>query len=218
MNKKIKDETGKRYGRLLVESLAGVHPTRRTARWNCLCDCGAHSIVSGVSLRVGHSSSCGCFHKDVIGAINRTHNKSHQKWRTNPVYAVWHSMRQRCFNPNNPSYHNYGGRGISVCERWDSYEVFELDMGPRPQNTSLDRIDNNDGYYPENCRWATRAEQNSNKRDSTSVQYRGKTYTLMQLSNLLEMQFNTLRYRVTAGWPEDLWGAPPGSTGRGKTP
>lgn len=213
---RVKPETGNRYGRLTVESLFEINKKRRSARWSCLCDCGARVIVSGTSLRTGHTSSCGCFHKEVVGAINRTHNRSPQKGRANPTYGTWKSMHRRCSSPKDQAFKNYGGRGISVCPRWDSYENFEADMGAMPDGLTLDRINNEKGYSPDNCRWATRAEQNSNKRDNVLVEYEGKTMTVMALSKLLKVQYSTLRYRVRQGWPEKYFGSPPTLTLRGK--
>jgi hypothetical protein len=118
-------------------------------------------------------------------------------------------MQQRCDNPKNEKYADYGGRGIAMCERWRSFENFLADMGERPAGTSLDRIDNDRGYEPSNCRWATRKEQVGNQRRSNRVTYRGKEYCLQHLSDQLGINPMTLLHRIKRGWPEDRWSERP---------
>lgn len=156
------DRAGQRFGRLAV---LGYHDTRNgRARWSCLCDCGAVAIVPGGDLKDGNTTSCGCYKGD----WSRQRFTRHGLSRTS-IHRCWQSMKDRCENPNNQRYRDYGGRGIRVCDRWrDSFENFLSDMGPKltPQH-SLDRWPNNDGHYePGNCRWATPMEQRANRRDS----------------------------------------------------
>ena len=147
----------------------------RTICWLCICDCGTESIVRRDSLQGGQTKSCGCSHKD--HPIWKKHGMYESK-----IFKIWTSMKQRCLNPKDQSYKNYGGRGINVCERWkNSFENFYSDMGSRPDGMSLDRIDNEKGYSSENCRWATRAQQRKNSRPSTGI-HAQKTFVAKNIS------------------------------------
>lgn len=148
---------GQRFGRLVVLEL---HGQGHNARWLCKCDCGKIAGLIGAKLRSGRVKSCGC----------AQHNGKHGHARKNcesPTYISWTRMLSRCHDPNLDNYKHYGGRGITVCERWLSFENFLADMGERPANRSIDRINNDGNYEPGNCRWATSAEQHSNKRQRT---------------------------------------------------
>lgn len=180
----------RRFGILLVISYLGVASTRRHM-WLCYCDCGEWTAIRGENLRSGNSTNCGCLREVANRAAIRKHGLSHKI----PEYAVWKSIRGRCNNPNDPSYFNYGGRGIKICLRWDNFAHFMTDMGRRPSDGhSLDRIDNNKGYSPDNCKWATRTEQNNNKRSNRSITYQGRTQNLQQWVD--ELHFTkTIFYR-----------------------
>lgn len=156
------DEKGKRYGRLLVQA-AGTPTPQGKSRWWCLCDCGNRSLVVGSDLRSGNTTSCGCRKEELRAARFTTHG-FRASGRTHPSYPSWANMLQRCTNPNDPAYRHYGGRGITVCERWQSFENFLADMGERPEGLTLDRTDNEGNYEPGNCKWATRAQQSANRR------------------------------------------------------
>lgn len=150
------DLTGRSFGLLTVLSLAPTGDRKR--HWICLCGCSRETVVSGANLRSGNTRSCGCVRSQKSGERRRSHGRT----RT-PEYRAWSQLIQRCTNPKNPRYSTYGARGISVCKRWLQFAHFLEDMGARPAaDLSIDRVDNDRGYEPGNCRWATRSQQAQN--------------------------------------------------------
>jgi hypothetical protein len=190
---KFEDLTGQKFGRLEVKKFAEVKGTN--SYWNCLCDCGNPVKVYGSSLKRGHTRSCGCLRKERMTKLNNTHGQSKVGFTTS-IYTCWQHMIQRCYNPNNKGYKNYGGRGIKVCERWHKFENFFADMGDMPNGMFLDRKDNNGDYTPENCRWATRKEQQNNTRRNVWKDLNGEKRTLTQWAEHLGINVNTLRSRL----------------------
>lgn len=162
---KVDDVTGKRFGRLVVSERSGTYKARAT--WLCQCDCGKTTIVTGHDLRSGETTSCGCY--------KLTRHRKHGQYRT-PEFAVWVQIRQRCNNPTCHGYPNYGGRGISVCERWNDFSAFIEDMGPKPSPIhSIDRTNNDGNYEPGNCTWAIPTTQSRNRRVTRQVTAFGET-------------------------------------------
>ena len=159
---KLDDLMGKVFGRLTVIARAANGPRFKT-RWVCRCSCGSELRVYATNLKRGLTVSCGCQKYEP----RKKPGHLRHGLTASPTYMSWCAMHQRCRNPKNATYRHYGGRGITVCERWATFTNFLADMGVRPHGTSLDRYPNRDGNYePGNCRWATAKEQRSNRRDS----------------------------------------------------
>lgn len=163
------DLSGQTFCRLTVEAIVPSVGGKR--RYACRCECGNAVQVSVSNLRSGHSKSCGCLASEVNRSLATQRNTVHGHNRAgrgnqSSTWHSWRSMRDRCLKKSHKSYADYGGRGINICDRWDEFANFLADMGERPDGTTLDRVDVNAGYFPENCRWATRSEQQRNKRCS----------------------------------------------------
>ena len=200
----LRNRVGERFGRLTV---VGPHARRENGGqvrtyWRCRCDCGNYVEVFVGSLTEGLTQSCGCYRDEVSGArftaLNKTRNRGLGE---EPLYKTWAAMIARCQNERDQAYHNYGGRGISVCARWrESFAAFKEDMGPRPSGRTLDRINNDGNYTPENCRWATTQEQNRNRRGLCLLTFQGKTRTITEWAAEIGISRMTLYNRRRRGW------------------
>lgn len=170
------DLEGKRFGRLLV--LSRVASINGQSVWNCQCDCGAFKTVRGIALRAGQTISCGCYVRE--NRIKHGRKIKRSDGKTDPTYNSYINMKTRILNPNANNYKNYGGRGIKICQRWldGGFDQFLSDMGERPEGKTLDRIDHNGDYCPENCKWSTTQEQNENRRNSILLTHDGQTKCL----------------------------------------
>jgi hypothetical protein len=190
------DLTGQRFGKLLVVRCVGSAKDRGL-RWECQCDCGSTCITTAKVLRSGESQSCGCYNRE---RTVQSHTK-HGLAKT-PTYKSYVTMLDRCHNPDHASYSRYGALGITVCNEWrESVTAFIRDVGPRPsRDHSLDRIDPTKGYEPGNCRWATRSEQQQNRRDTIKLTFKDQTLPLPEWAKRFQLPLNTLHRRIDLGW------------------
>lgn len=179
---RLDDLTGQRFGRLTVLGRSQDRPSGLTV-WHCRCDCGNEIDAIGNNLKRGHTKSCGCFRIEHTAKAKTTHGM-----RQSRIYAVWSKIKERCYNPQNPSYKRYGGRGISMCDEWkdnaQSFIQWAYENGYNENaefgQCTLDRIDNSKGYSPENCRWVTEKVQANNRRSNKLITHNGETKTLAE--------------------------------------
>lgn len=188
---------GKRFGKLVAITPAGINRSRLVL-WKCVCDCGQEIIVTGANLASGNSKSCGCARSASLRLRNTTHGKS-RRYRS--TYTTWRAMITRCTNPKIKCWKHYGGRGITVCDRWlNSFDNFLDDMGEKPPGMTIDRIDSDKGYCKDNCRWATQAEQTRNRRSVLKITWNGKTQIAAEWADELGIPRDALYYRLRSGW------------------
>lgn len=196
-----KDLTGKRFGRwTVIERVYGYQndSMRPRVRYLCKCDCGTEKIVLAESISRGLSKSCGCLTKEVCSKSNRTHGESKTR-----LYRVWNAMKNRCYNKNTIHYEDYGGRGISVCKDWmESYESFRdwAICNGYKDGLSIDRINNDRNYEPENCRWIDCVGQANNRRSNRLYTYNGETHNIMEWSKIYGIPYKLLHGRLRSGW------------------
>lgn len=196
MGRKAADLTNLKFGRWLVLYRTN---TCKPAMWMCRCDCGTERAVWDADMKRGYSASCGCHRRETFIAANTTHGMTGSQ-----EYSSWLHMRRRCENPEDDGYQAYGGRGIKVCQRWlEDFSTFYADMGPAPgPNYSVDRIKNELGYEPGNCKWSTPVEQSNNRRDVPLYDYHGTPKTIRQAINQSKtgICIQTVKFRMRKGW------------------
>lgn len=196
---------GQTFNRLTVIRLA--YRKDGVRYWLCRCSCGTEKPIRQWDFTKGTTYSCGCLAREEGGSLisagltKHGHSgRQHSGKKQSRTYVTWNKMKQRCLNPSNDKFANYGGRGITVCERWLTFENFLIDMGERPAGTSLDRINNDGDYKPGNCRWATQRQQSNNMRRNVFVEYRGERLTLSQWARRFKLPRHIVFGRVKLGW------------------
>ena len=194
--RRAEDLTGKRFGRLQVTGFNRIGD-RGKSYWDCICDCGNKIIAERSSLICGHTMSCGCKQRDAV----TKHGMSNGS-----LYKTWQGMKRRCTNPNHEAYDRYGGRGIGITEDWYDFEKFRdwaINNGYK-ENLTIDRINNDDGYCPENCRWTDWITQNNNTRWNRLITYNNITHTVADWSRILNIKYKLLYDRINVGDMRDF--------------
>lgn len=192
------DMTGKKYGMLTVIERTGTANDKQ-ALWKCKCDCGNFHTSKGRDLRNGKVKSCGCMSKKWMADAITKHNLTNSR-----IYKIYHGMKARCYNKNNDRYLDYGGRGITICQEWldDFMNFYNWSMGNGySEHLTIERKDNNMGYSPSNCMWATAKEQANNRRTSRLIEFDGKTLTSAQWSGITGIPRTDIENRIdNLGW------------------
>lgn len=191
------DMTGQKYGRLTVVERVQVKKWR--VHWLCQCDCGNKVVVESSNLRNGNTQSCGCYQRDRTSEASATHRMFGTR-----IYRIWRHIKNRCLNKKEDNYKHYGGRGIKVCEEWLQFEPFmawALSHG-YADNLTIDRIDVNGNYTPENCRWASVQEQHYNKRNTRFIVFNGEKRSIAEWANIIGVKYATLYRRLEKHPPE----------------
>lgn len=194
------DLTGQKFGKLFVLSFDHKDEKSKKRFWKCKCDCGNIVVVYQNHLKSGHTKSCGCYHSQ--NNINTKHGFCRRKGGKQRLYKIWVGMKNRCFNKNNQAYKNYGERGITVCNEWLDFIMFKdwaLQNGYE-DNLSIDRIDVNGNYCPENCRWVNEIVQANNRRNSALLTLNGETYTKTEWERKMNLPRGIINSRLKLGW------------------
>lgn len=203
---RAEDLSNKKFGRLRVIERAENRVTKggnTKVMWKCQCDCGKSVIVSASDLKSGDTRSCGCFHKELLSSMAKTHGLSKSKIRT-----VWRNMIARCENPKCSAYKNYGGRGITVCQEWHDLETFAkwafengYDENAGHKECTIERKDVNGNYEPSNCVWVSMKEQSRNRRNNNIIEYNGEKKTIAEWAEVVGITYSGLRNRIyERGW------------------
>lgn len=194
---KFENLIGERYGRLEVVSFAGYHEQpsgKRRTLWRCRCDCGNYVDVMAVNLKKGNTKSCGCYNIESIKSRFTKHGDRHCR-----LYSIWSNMKTRCYDKSNKTYEKYGARGIRVCDEWlNSYEAFKAwaVSNGYDESLSIDRIDVNGDYCPQNCRWVDAVVQANNRTNTLYVSAHGETHSLSEWASLCGVKYHTLYARI----------------------
>lgn len=208
VKKLIEEMTGRRYGMLRV---LGASPDRilpsgkKESMCLCECDCGKIKAIRVASLKNGNTKSCGCYRNKC--SSERMHARATHGLGGTKIYGVWKCMIDRCQNPNNKSYKNYGGKGVDVCSEWQDVNVFVewALMSGYKDGLTLERVNNNQGYYPDNCIWADRYVQNNHTSRNHLLTYMGRTQTMAQWSRELGLSYSAIKTRINRyGWPTEV--------------
>lgn len=193
---KFIDLTGQKFGRLTV--IERTESSNKNIKWLCECECGGIVSVFGTDLKSGKTQSCGCIASEILSERNFKHGLSQTR-----LCRIWRHMKERCFNPKCPAYHNYGGRGIAMSDEWvKSFQAFydwAMENGYE-ENLTIDRIDNNGNYEPSNCRWVTRKVQANNMRVNHRLTYNGEDKTIAEWSDVTGIKQHTIIRRLGLGW------------------
>ena len=194
---KLIDLTGQRFGRLVVLERAG-HSSSNDVLWMCQCDCGTRKIINGRSLRRGKTLSCGCYMREIVGRIHRIHGQYKSR-----LYRIWKGMLARCNIPSATSYSNYGDRGVNVAKEWFEFGNFEkwAHSSGYTDDLTLDRIDTNGNYSPDNCHWVNRLRQGNNSRRNVLLTFNGEQRTTSEWAREVGINYETIRSRLLRGWP-----------------
>lgn len=182
---------GRKFGKLTVKNFNGIKKER--AYWLCKCECGNEKITSGKLLKNGNCISCGCVQKEIASRNSKTHGKSKTR-----IYYIWQGMKERCNNPNNLNYFNYGGRGIEVFDDWNKFEEFEKwsMLNGYNDDLSIERINVNGGYNPNNCTWIPLRLQSRNRRNVINIEFNGTVKTLTEWSKYFNVSHSTIQYHI----------------------
>ncbi len=202
----IKDLTGKKFGYLTALQYTGKKTkSGHNAIWLCICDCGNFTEMSSGNLQTPGVHSCGCYAKERMAKLNYKHGGKKER-----LYMVWLSMKRRCYDKTFTDYENYGGRGITVCDEFQDYAKFRewamangYDKYAKKQMCTIDRIDVNGNYTPENCRWASAKVQQNNRRNNRIITYKGETHTLAEWNRIKDFPTDTIGKRLSNGWTLD---------------
>lgn len=192
----FKDLTNLKYGKLTVVKLHHIKECKRKHfYWICKCDCGNYVIVNGLNLKNGHTKSCGCYQQECRIKYNTKHSLAHKT----PLYGIWNGIKQRCLNKNNKNYKNYGNRGIKICDKWtndfNSFYNWAIQNNYQ-EGLSIDRINVNGNYEPNNCRWVTQKIQQNNKRNNIFITYNNETHTIAEWAEIFKINKNLLYQRL----------------------
>lgn len=184
---------GQKFNRLTVMLDVGYSHGQQS--YLCECECGNKLVTAGQRLRNGQTKSCGCLARETSKANNYKHGKA-----GTAIYRTWSNIKNRCRNKNHRNYKDYGGRGVDICDEWfNSFEQFYKDVGDIPEGMSLDRIDNNKGYSKSNCRWATKAEQSKNRRNTINLEYMDKKMCLKDWARELNKPYSSMKMYIKNG-------------------